>query len=89
VVERPTTQRDVEQRAAEGAQTPPAAYEIPEDVLAEQDAEDRRAGIEPPPEGRAATIPEDILAEQDVEARAAETTGAARTDDQIVEVEQE
>jgi hypothetical protein len=88
-VERASAQRDAERWAGEGAGTPPGTYEVPEDVLAERDAEDRRAGLEPPPERRAATIPEDVLAEQDVEARAAVATGAARTDDQIVEVEEE
>ena len=88
-MERASAQREAEQWAGEGARTPPAAYEVPEDVLAERDAEDRRAGYEAPAERPAATIPEDVLAEQDVEARAAEVTGAARTDDQIVEVEQE
>lgn len=88
-MERPSAQGDAERRTGEGAQTLPATNEIPEDILAERDAEDRRAGIEPPPEARAATIPENVLAEQDVEARHAEATGAARTDDQIVEVEEE
>jgi hypothetical protein len=65
------------------------AEHLPEDVLAELDAEQRRSGREsPPPEALTHEVPEDILAEQDVQARRAEGETALRTDDEIVEIDE-
>jgi hypothetical protein len=62
------------------------ADEIPEDVLAEQDAEERRAGrgLSEQPLGRKA--PDDVLTEQYAEDRLAEVD-LQGTDNRIVEDE--
>ena len=61
-------------------------HELPEDVLAEEDAEERRAGREPPaPPGLVDEVPEDVLVERDAEARLADLR---QTDDRVVELEE-
>jgi hypothetical protein len=42
---------------------------VPEDVLAQQDAEEQERRREPQAQPRAAEVPEDVLVERDVEAR--------------------
>lgn len=45
------------------------ATDVPEDVRAEQDAEERRVRAEPVLEAPVETVPEDVVAERDFEAR--------------------
>ena len=83
-MERETARRDAQQQGA--AEVPPPVHKLPEDVLAEEDAEERRAGREPtPPLGLVDKLPEDVLAERDAEARLAELQA---TDDRVVELEE-
>jgi hypothetical protein len=66
------------------------ANQVPEDELAERDAEERRAGrgaltrLEPEDE-----IPEEVLAELDADARLAEETLVQPTDERVVEIEEQ
>jgi hypothetical protein len=83
-MERETARRDAQQRAA--VEVPPSTHELPEDILAEEDAEERRAGREPPaPAGLVDEVPEEVLAERDAEARLADLR---ETDDRVVELEE-
>ena len=83
-MERETARRAAQQRV--GVEVPPPTHELPEDVLAEEDAEERRAGREPPaPPGLVDEVPEDVLAERDAEARLADLRQA---DDPVVELEE-
>jgi hypothetical protein len=71
-VERQAAGGGAGQRAEQGALGQPVD-EVPENVRAEQDMEDRKVGPEPLARpGLAAEVPDDILAERDLEARTAE-----------------
>jgi hypothetical protein len=64
-----------------------ASTRVPEDVLAEQDAEVQRTGHEPPEqlEAEPEDIPDDVRAERDADARAAEDeVTLVPTDDRVV-----
>jgi hypothetical protein len=55
----------------EALSQPAAPDQVPEDALADQDAEERRLGREPLPPPEASTkVPEEILVERDQDARA-------------------
>jgi hypothetical protein len=71
-VERKAAPGGAEQRAEQGPLAQPVD-EVPENVLAEQDIEDRKVGPEPLARpGLETEVPDDILAERDLEARSAE-----------------
>ena len=61
-----------------GMETPRIRPEVPEDVLAEMDLEERRLGIAATPPPPADEVPEDVLGEQDHAARLASEDLRAR-----------
>ena len=61
---------DADQAPAEGA--PAGLDAATEDILAEQDAEERRGRSQPLAPAEAEDVPEDVLAERDADRRAAD-----------------